>query len=60
MDLTGRFSEGKGGAGDRNRGRGGLDMIDGRFNVFAQYASNQMPLLVGKIVEVVLREEENE
>ena len=35
-------------------------MIDWLLIVFAQYASNQMPLLVGKILELVPREEGNE
>ena len=35
-------------------------MIDERFIVFAQDVSNQMPLLVGNILEVVPREKGNE
>ena len=59
MGWTGRFSVGRGG-GAEGGGSEGLDMIDGRFIVFAQDASHQMPLLVWKVVEVVPREEGNE
>ena len=55
VDWICRFRVRKGGNGVR-----GLDMIVERFIVFAQDASNQMPLLVGNSFEVVLREEGDE